>query len=194
METEINAGYEITERIKVGESEFVLGELKKDFQQFVTWKCSAGEKDYYWGHYFDDRLTALEDLCNRTLEEVQAIKEISPKYIASVRPLNPDELPKRIGKPVWIQNVDGQHGRWEIYDGDAFFYGKHWVAYKNEHEGFMAANHLRLKEINKKRDLADSTVEQPDKPTSGLETAYKQLQGERDIKLGREEKEQQGRF
>ena len=70
MEKEINAGYVITDRLTVGNAEFVIGQNEKAPAQFVTWKCRKGEKDYFWGHYLSDRLTALEDLCNRTLEEI----------------------------------------------------------------------------------------------------------------------------
>ena len=73
MVKEINAGYTITDRLAVGEYEFVIGERDTP-AQFVTWKCRKGEKDYFWGHYLDDRLSAIEDLCKRTIEEVDYIK------------------------------------------------------------------------------------------------------------------------
>ena len=69
MEQEINAGYVITDRLVVGNSEFVIGESQTAPAQFVTWKRNLGEKEFYWGHYVGDRLTALEDLCKRVLEE-----------------------------------------------------------------------------------------------------------------------------
>lgn len=76
MEREINAGYSITDRLSVGESEFVIGQCEEAPSQFVTWKCRKGSRDYYWGHYLSDRLSAVEDLCRRTLEEIERIREI----------------------------------------------------------------------------------------------------------------------
>lgn len=75
MEQEINAGYVITDRLIVGNSEFVIGESQTAPAQFVTWKRNLGEKEFYWGHYFGDRLTALEDLCKRVLDETRCLGE-----------------------------------------------------------------------------------------------------------------------
>ena len=74
MEKEINAGYVITDRLAVGNAEFVIGHNEKASTQFVTWKCRKNEKDYFWGHYLSDGLTALEDLCKRALEEIHHLK------------------------------------------------------------------------------------------------------------------------
>lgn len=76
MDQEINAGYVITDRLIVGDAIFVLGESEKIPAKFVTWQCKKGEKDYFWGHYIGDRLTALEDLCNRALDEIQSLKSL----------------------------------------------------------------------------------------------------------------------
>ncbi|MCL6457809.1 MAG: hypothetical protein K6T85_07370 [Gorillibacterium sp.] len=76
MEQEIHAGYMITDRLTVGNTEFVIGQRKEVPVQFVTWKCRKGEKGYFWGHYLDDRLTALEDLCNRSLAEIHELKSL----------------------------------------------------------------------------------------------------------------------
>jgi hypothetical protein len=73
---EINAGYVITDRLTVGNSEFVIGQSENAPAKFVTWKCEKGQKNYYWGHYCKDRLTALEDLCNRTLDEIHYLRSI----------------------------------------------------------------------------------------------------------------------
>lgn len=76
MEKEINACYIITDRLTVGNSEFVIGQRDTEIAPFVTWKCRKGEKDYFWGHYLSDRLTALEDLCNRALDEVHYLRSL----------------------------------------------------------------------------------------------------------------------
>lgn len=74
MEKEINAGYAITDRLTVGNSEFVIGQREESPANFVTWKCRKGEKEYFWGHYLNDRLSALEDLCNRALDEIHYLR------------------------------------------------------------------------------------------------------------------------
>lgn len=76
MEKEINAGYTITDRLTIGNVEFVIGQNENVPAKFVTWKCNKGEKNYYWGHYCKDRLTTLEDLCNRALDEVQYLRSL----------------------------------------------------------------------------------------------------------------------
>jgi hypothetical protein len=74
IEREVNAGYVITDRLTVGDAEFVIGQRDEAPSSFVTWKCRKGEKSYFWGHYMNNRLTALEDLCNRALEEIERLK------------------------------------------------------------------------------------------------------------------------
>ena len=48
-----NQGYIITDSIRIGEAEFVVGELPIAPAPFVTWECRNGS-DYFWGHYFYD--------------------------------------------------------------------------------------------------------------------------------------------
>lgn len=84
MDQEINAGYTITDCLTVGDAKFVIGQRDGAHAEFVTWKCKKDEKEYFWGHYMSDRLTALEDLCNRALDEIHHLKSLQ-------RELNPDE-------------------------------------------------------------------------------------------------------
>ncbi len=65
-----NQGYIITDSIKIGNAEFVMGELATAPEPFVTWECKNGE-DYFWGHYFSDRLAAKRDLLERAGHELQ---------------------------------------------------------------------------------------------------------------------------
>jgi hypothetical protein len=76
MDQGINAGYIITDRLTVGNVEFVIGQSEEAPANFVTWKCRKGEKEYFWGHYMNDRLTALEDLCKRAMEEIQYVRNL----------------------------------------------------------------------------------------------------------------------
>ena len=64
MEQRTNIDYIITDSIRVGETEFVLGEHRKDPNRFVTWECKHGT-DYYWGHYLSSRKAAEKDLVER---------------------------------------------------------------------------------------------------------------------------------
>jgi len=79
MAKESNAGYVITDRLTVGNAEFVIGHSEKAPAQFVTWKCRRDEKEYFWGHYMGDRLAAVEDLCKRALEEIEYLRSLQPQ-------------------------------------------------------------------------------------------------------------------
>ena len=64
-----NAGYIITDTIHIGDTEFVLGEHPKAAAPYVTWEC-AGNGNYFWGHYFMDKKTAVRDLIERAEKEL----------------------------------------------------------------------------------------------------------------------------
>lgn len=70
MNMRINAGYIITDSIHIGETEFVLGVHSTAANQFVTWSCKDG-KDYNWGHYYSDLLSATKDLLERATQELE---------------------------------------------------------------------------------------------------------------------------
>ena len=54
MDERKNIGYVITDSVRIGETEFVIGSHEKDPDRFVTWACKKGS-DYYWGHYLNSR-------------------------------------------------------------------------------------------------------------------------------------------
>lgn len=68
-----NAGYIITESIRIGNVEFVLGEKQTEPAQYVTWECKDGD-NYYWGHYMTDKLAALGDLLDRAGQELSILE------------------------------------------------------------------------------------------------------------------------
>lgn len=70
MERRKNRSYFIIDSIQIGEAEFVVGESATAPEPFVTWECKNGE-DYFWGHYFSDRLAAKRDLLERAGHELQ---------------------------------------------------------------------------------------------------------------------------
>jgi len=72
---EINAGYEITEKLTVGNSVFVLGKNETRYgTKFVTWEAKKDSPtDYFWGHYIGNYPDAREDLYKRAFEEAQMI-------------------------------------------------------------------------------------------------------------------------
>ena len=86
MEKEINAGYVITDRLAVGDVEFVIGFKEKSTAQYVTWKCRKDEKEYFWGHYLGNRLAAVEDLCKRALEEIEYLRSLQPQRDTGEKP------------------------------------------------------------------------------------------------------------
>lgn len=77
----INEGYIITNSILVGNTEFVLGVHQTAPNQFVTWECK-NKTDYFWGHYTNDVLKAIKDLCERVLSEVQYLQQKEQKSVS----------------------------------------------------------------------------------------------------------------
>lgn len=76
----INADYKISVRVRVGNSEFVLGEHPKAPAPFVTWQRNCkndggGPPNFFWGHYGADRAAMIEDFCKRAGSEYQEQKE-----------------------------------------------------------------------------------------------------------------------
>lgn len=59
-----NIGYIITDSVRIGETEFVIGAHEKDPNRFVTWACKNGN-NYFWGHYLNSRDAAERDLVAR---------------------------------------------------------------------------------------------------------------------------------
>lgn len=96
MDQEINAGYVITDRLIIGNTEFVIGQNENAPAKFVTWKCKKGEKNYYWGHYCNDRMTALEDLCNRALDEIHYLRSLRQEKDANVKMAIQSEKKSRV--------------------------------------------------------------------------------------------------
>ena len=76
----INQEYCITARVRVGNAEFVMGECGKAPSPFVTWQRNCkndgdGPPNYFWGHYFAERTSCMEDFCERAGGEYQQQKE-----------------------------------------------------------------------------------------------------------------------
>ncbi len=70
----INADYRITARVRVGSTEFAIGECGKAPDPFVTWVRNCindgdGPPNYFWGHYRSYRTAAVEDFCERASDE-----------------------------------------------------------------------------------------------------------------------------
>lgn len=53
-------GYEITDCVQIGETEYVIGHNPIAAQPYAVWRCE--DDDYYWGHYFSDRESAERDI------------------------------------------------------------------------------------------------------------------------------------
>lgn len=72
MSLRMNAGYIITDNIRVGDVEFVLGVSSQIGNDFVTWRYANG--GYFWGHYHSDLFSAQKDLVERAAEMVAEIQ------------------------------------------------------------------------------------------------------------------------
>ena len=96
MNRETNAGYEITEKLTIGNSVFVLGNNDTRFgTKYVTWQARADDPaNYFWGHYLDNYEDAREDLFERAHSESQSLNpnyhkrqsEKLPAFCMSTRP------------------------------------------------------------------------------------------------------------
>lgn len=93
MNLRMNAGYIITDSVHVGETEFVLGVHSIAAHQFVTWACKDG-KDYYWGHYHDDLLSATKDLLDRAAQELEFCmnEKAQSREPAKASPKEPEDM------------------------------------------------------------------------------------------------------
>jgi len=89
MNKETNAGYEITEKLTVGNSVFVLGSNDTRFgTKYVTWQARADDPaNYFWGHYLENYEDAREDLFGRAHSESQSL---NPNYHRRQREKLPD--------------------------------------------------------------------------------------------------------
>ena len=78
-ERETNANYRIAAKITVGPVEYALAENPKT-HFFVTWERTPGndkpgERNYYWGHYHEDRGKAIADFCARASEKCAELEQ-----------------------------------------------------------------------------------------------------------------------
>lgn len=69
-----NAGYAITDVVKVGDYEIVIGEHPTAPAKYVCWYCKNGT-DYFWGRYTNDRNEALKNLCERVSYELSNLEK-----------------------------------------------------------------------------------------------------------------------
>lgn len=100
-ESEVNADYQIIAKARVGPVEYAMGEIAAKIPFFVTWERTPahdqnGERNYYWGHYFDSREQAIGDFCDRASEkfrELSAYRKPSIREQLSAKPV-PGDKPK----------------------------------------------------------------------------------------------------
>ena len=88
---EINHGYLILAKVRVGAKEFVLAENQTAPSRYVTWGLTPandgdGEPNYYHGNYCSDRAAAILDFCDRAREQYEY--EISARRIVPHRENN----------------------------------------------------------------------------------------------------------
>ena len=82
-----NAGYCITNAIRVNNMEYVLGFNRDAPSQYATWQC-RWKDNYLWGHYMNSEVEAVKDLCGRVIEEIQYLEEIETKHYGISREQN----------------------------------------------------------------------------------------------------------
>lgn len=68
-----NAGYSITDTLKVGDYELVIGERPSAPSPYVCWYCKDGD-NYFWGDYCETKSAALQSLCERAIYEQKQVE------------------------------------------------------------------------------------------------------------------------
>jgi len=78
-----NAGYTITDSVRVGDYEIVIGERKGAPAPYVCWYCKD-DTNYFWGDYCSTRSAALRSLCNRIDKDLR-VAEAQKTHAAAAR-------------------------------------------------------------------------------------------------------------
>lgn len=73
MDWKMHDGYLITAILPVNGKEMMFGVHQEKGSHFATWEHRGEE--YLWAHYFTDMTKAMEDLCKRTLQEIEFMRE-----------------------------------------------------------------------------------------------------------------------
>ena len=102
LNQEINAGYQVLAKAAVGPVEYALAENPKT-HFFATWERTpandkAGEPNYYWGHYHEDRDKALADFSSRVREKCAELAEDRKPSIRKLLAAKPPARPAPAAK------------------------------------------------------------------------------------------------
>ena len=84
-----NEGYEITDVVKVGDFEIVIGEHPTAPDKFVCWYC-RNENDYFWGAYSSNKADVLKKLCERVSYEAKKLDKAGAQRPVEHRPVRGD--------------------------------------------------------------------------------------------------------
>lgn len=113
-----NAGYEIKQAVLFDNGRGIaLGENATAPELFVTWRFAdeGGKRDYFWGHYHDDKAVAEKDFSDRAADYqrqygVKIVQIEAPgvyKYYSTQRPVDIGTFPKPpYNQPDEIVNFD----------------------------------------------------------------------------------------
>ena len=97
LEGKENAGFRLVRLISISNAYFVLGVndnlLDKDTTcPYVTWETDKEVKDFYWGHYFNDRYSAERDLILRAGRKVAYFDKLMEKTTEFKAVDTPDDI------------------------------------------------------------------------------------------------------
>ncbi len=73
MDWKMHDGYWITAVLPVNGKEMMFGVHQEKGSHFATWEHRGEE--FLWAHYFTDMTKAIEDLCKRTLHEIEFMRK-----------------------------------------------------------------------------------------------------------------------
>lgn len=132
---EENQGYVIRQSVLFENNRgFALGENFKAPNPFVTWQFTLedGQRNYYWGHYFNEECMAIGDYNRRVFDyeqsyEVKRLETSGPdffKYYSTQRPVDIGTYPRpKDNLPV----VHLNYGERQPVEGESFrSWGELW--------------------------------------------------------------------
>ena len=102
--------YTIIANITVGKIVIALGEHLESPAPYGTWIARADSPHgYFWGHYFEDKLTALADFGERIIYEAELIKEKNSREMARNKQNQDMPIPNQQMQDKEVQKKQPQH-------------------------------------------------------------------------------------
>ena len=143
----INEGYTITERYVGAELGYALGQRDTDIAGFVTWAFRPDTpKNFFWGHYFNDKESALKDYTDRIDEECALFVKRTgkqprhPKLCLSVEPSSGDLICIKRGLTGFYASEWNRPGEREHNQNTADVMNRRWGVSAEQEQAMLAGS------------------------------------------------------